>query len=137
MCTSCSRDELLVFFTEFSKRNNTYYIAIMSSTYHIHADLLDENFLASLKMLYKGRAIEITVEAEQDETERIMANPTLAAKLERAIQNIEKGNVITFNFENFQHYSEALQNGESPDYRDFVDESSYVQRHEHHEAVSA
>jgi hypothetical protein len=71
----------------------------MSSTYHIHADLLDENFLASLKTLYKGRTLEITVEAEQDETERILANPALLSLLQQAVQDLAAGKGIPVPFE--------------------------------------
>lgn len=93
----------------------------MSSTYRIHADALDENFLASLKTLYKGRTIDISVEAEQDETERIYANPALKAKLDAALQNIEAGHVIEFSAEGFEKYAEAMLSGENPDYRQYAE----------------
>ena len=92
----------------------------MSSTYHIQADALDENFLASLKALYKGRVLEISVEVEPDETERILSNPTLKAKLDNALAEVEAGNYYTFTPENFERYSEALQHDERPDVRDFA-----------------
>jgi N-acyl-D-aspartate/D-glutamate deacylase len=94
--------------------------AVMSSTYHIHADELDENFLASLKALYKGRVLEISVEAEADETERITSNPATKARLDAALAHVESGNYYTFTPENFERYSEALQRDESPDVADFA-----------------
>ncbi len=80
----------------------------MSSTYHVHADLLDENFLASLKALYKGRNVEITVEAEPDETEWIVGNVDLMSRIEQATQDINDGKGILMTLEQLErHYSNA------------------------------
>ncbi len=87
----------------------------MSSTYHIHADALDADFLTSLKTLYRNRNLTIIVEPEQDETERILSNPLMKAKLDAALANIDEGKGILFTPEQFEAYSEALQRGENPD----------------------
>lgn len=83
----------------------------MSSSYRIYADALDENFLASLKTLYKGRELEITVEAEQDETERILANPALKAKLDDALRSVEEGNVIHLELTTVEEFQEFVRSG--------------------------
>ncbi len=104
----------------------------MSSTYRIHADALDENFLESLKTLYKGRTIDISVEAEQDETERIYANPALKAKLDAALQSIEAGDIIEFSAEGFEKYAEAMLSGENPDYRHYAEKFPANDTETHH-----
>jgi hypothetical protein len=83
----------------------------MSSTYHIHADELDENFLASLKALYKGRTLEISVEAEADETERIRSNPYLHAKIEAALRNDNSENLVPLDMTTLEAFEEFIESG--------------------------
>ena len=91
----------------------------MSSTYHIHADALDADFLASLKTLYKNRTLTITVEPELDETDRILPNPVMKATLDAALADYDAGKGVLFTPEQFEAYSEALLRGENPDVQNY------------------
>jgi hypothetical protein len=84
---------------------------LMSSTYRTHVDLLDEDFLTSLKTLYKGRTVEITIEVEQDETERILANPALVSRMEQAVEDIGNGKGIVMPIE--QLFRDAARDHDS------------------------
>ena len=109
----------------------------MSSTYHLHTDALDEDFLASVKTLYKNRNLTITIDAEMDETERILANPAMKAKLDAALADVSVGRMFSFTPENFERYSEALQRGEIPEVEDFASVPEVLLERQHSEAVIA
>ncbi len=66
----------------------------MTTTYHLHANDLSEDFLISLKSLYKGKTISITVETEMDETEYLLSNETNRMMLHESIKQLEKGELI-------------------------------------------
>ncbi|MCL4481781.1 MAG: hypothetical protein M1445_04015, partial [Bacteroidetes bacterium] len=46
----------------------------MTTTYHLSANDLSVDFLKSLKSMYKGKTISITVEPEMDETEYLLSS---------------------------------------------------------------
>jgi murein endopeptidase len=81
----------------------------MSSTYHLHTDALDADFLASVKTLYKNRNLTITVEAEMDETDRILANPAMKAKLDAALADDE--NLVELNLSTFEDFQASVRSG--------------------------
>ena len=83
----------------------------MSSTYYIHADALDANFLASLKTLYKNRALTITVEPELDETDRILGNPAMKARLDAALAGNTTENLLHVPLDNFEDFEEFVRSG--------------------------
>ena len=66
----------------------------MYTTYRIHADELNGQFLKALKALFKNKQLEITVceasEVEEDETAYLMSTPANHEHLMRAIANINK-----------------------------------------------
>jgi hypothetical protein len=67
----------------------------MTTVYHTTADELDETFLASLKTMFKGRSIEISV-SESDETAFLLRHPANREHLLRAVSDIDAGkNVVT------------------------------------------
>lgn len=61
----------------------------MITTYHLSANDLTADFLKSLRTLYKGKTISITVEAEMDETEYLLASPANRKHLEEALKSKE------------------------------------------------
>jgi hypothetical protein len=84
----------------------------MQATFHLNASEFNEKFLASLKTLFNGHSLAITVEtisnrAETefwddswedtdglDETERIRRNPALHADIMRSLEQADAGNLI-------------------------------------------
>lgn len=55
----------------------------MTVTYEIDADELNENFLESLRSLFKGRRLKLTVEEEQG----VVSNPVMIKKLNEALNS--------------------------------------------------
>lgn len=66
----------------------------MTTTYHLSANELSVDFIKSLKSLYKGKKIAITVEAEMDETEYLLASEANKKALLESIKQVEKGQLI-------------------------------------------
>lgn len=71
---------------------NKYFI--MTTTYHLSANDLSEDFLKSLKSMYKGKTISITVEAEMDETEYLLSSEANRKFLVESMKQAEKGELI-------------------------------------------
>lgn len=66
----------------------------MTTTYHLSANDLSGDFLKSIKSLYKGKAISITVESEMDETEYLLASEPNRKMLLESIKQAERGELI-------------------------------------------
>lgn len=66
----------------------------MTTTYHLSANDLSEDFLKSLKSMYKGKTISITVEAEMDETEYLLSSEANRKFLLESMRQAEKGELI-------------------------------------------
>jgi antitoxin YefM len=65
----------------------------------MNADMLDEDFLKAIKMLFKNREIEIAIydaETEEDTTEYLMRSPKNRERLLKAIEDVEKGKNLIF-----------------------------------------
>jgi antitoxin YefM len=62
----------------------------MYTTYRLNANELDERFIQSLKALFEGRDIEITV-SEVDETAYLFQSEANREKLLNAVENVAKG----------------------------------------------
>ena len=70
----------------------------MTTTYHLSANDLTTDFLKSLRTLYKGKTISITVETEMDETEYLLASEANRKVLHRRIKDVQEGkNLIPVN----------------------------------------
>lgn len=63
----------------------------MTTTYHLSANDLTADFLKSLRTLYKGKTISITVEAEMDETEYLLASEANRKVLLNRIKDVQEG----------------------------------------------
>lgn len=60
----------------------------MITTYRLRADELDEDFITSLRVLFRGKEVEITV-AEVDETSYLLRSDANRRHLLQAVDNIE------------------------------------------------
>lgn len=60
----------------------------MITTYRLRADELDEDFITSLRVLFRGKEVEITV-AEVDETSYLLRSDANRRHLLHAVDNIE------------------------------------------------
>ena len=67
----------------------------MYTNYRIHTNELNDEFLASLKSLFKGKIIEIAVceanDGSEDETAYLLRDPSNRQRLMDAIENVRLG----------------------------------------------
>lgn len=80
----------------------------MYTIYRLNADDLDDNFVQSLKALFKNKQIEIAVsevsQVEEDETDYLLSHPANRKYLLKSIENISKGeNLVTVDLEKLQY----------------------------------
>jgi hypothetical protein len=61
----------------------------MSTTFRLNADELGPSFVEKIKMLFAHKDIAVTI-YEEDETDRIRANPELHARLMEAQDRVER-----------------------------------------------
>lgn len=67
----------------------------MYTIYHVNADELDDQFLASLKSAFRHKTIEIAV-SEADETAYLLRSPANQEHLRQALADAEAGrNLVT------------------------------------------
>lgn len=57
----------------------------MTTTIELNADELDHQLFLSLRSMFKGRNIRVTVEAEMDETEYLLSSEANRKQLEESI----------------------------------------------------
>ncbi len=62
----------------------------MHSVYRLNAQELDNNFLESLKTLFRDKLIEIVV-TEVDETAYLLRSPVNRTRLMKAVENVKNG----------------------------------------------
>lgn len=62
----------------------------MITTYRLRADELDEDFVAPLRILFKDKEVESTVE-EVDETSYLLRFDANRRHLLQAVENIDRG----------------------------------------------
>ncbi|MDR0312607.1 MAG: hypothetical protein LBI14_03325 [Treponema sp.] len=68
----------------------------MEAIYRLNAKDLGSEFVNSVRVAYQDQNIEITVRG-QDETEYLLSSPANREHLEKAVENIERGeNLISF-----------------------------------------
>lgn len=70
----------------------------MHTLYRLNADELDEPFLESLRALFKGKDIEISIceapDEGRDETAYLLGTPANRRRLLEAIDNVARGRTI-------------------------------------------
>jgi hypothetical protein len=62
----------------------------MSTTFRLNADELEPSFVEKIKTLFAHKDIAVTI-YEEDETDRIRANPELHQRLMEAIDRVDRG----------------------------------------------
>ena len=62
----------------------------MSTTFRLNADELEPSFVEKIKTLFAHKDIAVTI-YEEDETDRIRANPELHQRLMEAIERVDRG----------------------------------------------
>ena len=67
----------------------------MVTTYSLNSRELGNSLIDSIRATYPEQIIEIQVR-EQDTTEYLLSSPANRQRLMEANENIEKGNIITF-----------------------------------------
>ena len=72
----------------------------MELTYHLNADELNEEFLKTIKKLYKGKDLNVTVQVREDETEYLLKSEINRTQLLKAVKDVEKRkNIQTLDIE--------------------------------------
>lgn len=66
----------------------------MYTSFHLKANELDEDFLKKLKVMFKSKNISITVEEDEDETEKLIAQPENLKMLRTSILQAERGELV-------------------------------------------
>ena len=83
-------------------------VFIMETTYRLNTSELGISFINSVKNAYPDQNVKIFVR-EQDETEYLLSSPANREHLEKAIENVKQGKVITFeNAEQAKQRAEEL-----------------------------
>lgn len=62
----------------------------MELTYRLNANELDEEFLKTIKKLYKGKELEVTVQVREDETKYLLKSEANKAQLLKAVKDVSK-----------------------------------------------
>ena len=70
-------------------------ISSMEAIYRLNTREMGIDFVNSIKTAYPDQNVEIMIR-EQDETEYLMSSPANRERLNRSMQEIEEGNIITF-----------------------------------------
>ena len=61
----------------------------MSTTFRLNADELESSFIEKIKFLFAHKDIAVTI-YEEDETDRIRANPELHSRLMEAVERVDR-----------------------------------------------
>jgi antitoxin YefM len=83
----------------------------METVFKLKTKELDMSFIESIKHLFKGKEIEITIKPAQDETEYLLSSPANKKRLLEAIEEVKKNkNLIRFTGEEFEELSKTMLN---------------------------
>lgn len=81
----------------------------METIFKLKAAELDRSFIESVKNLFKGKEIEISIRSTQDETEYLLNTPANKKHLLEAINEVKKNkNLIRFTGKEFEEITEKL-----------------------------
>ena len=78
----------------------------MYTTFHTSANELDENFIKTLKSIFKSKRIAITVEEDLDETSYLLSTNANKAHLLDAVKD---ENSVSFSFEDLKKHSKKVR----------------------------
>ena len=79
----------------------------MYTTFHTSANELDDNFIKTLKTMFKSKRIAITVEEDFDDTTYLLS--TRANKV-HLLSSIEDENTVSFSLEDLKKHSKKIRN---------------------------
>jgi len=81
----------------------------MEAIYKLKANEINPNLMETIKKLFSGKEITITITAEPDETIYLTMNPANKKHLLDAIKEVKKNkNLIRFTGKEFEELSEKL-----------------------------
>jgi hypothetical protein len=66
----------------------------MYTSYHLNSNELNEDFLASVKKLFKNKRITISVEEDMDETEYLLSTEANCKHLEESLAQVKAGKIV-------------------------------------------
>ena len=69
----------------------------MYTTYHLKEEELNEEFLESVKKLFKNKRLTISVSEEIDETAYLLNSSANLKRLEESVDQVKSGQVKEFN----------------------------------------
>lgn len=73
----------------------------MDVTYRLSANELTEDFIKSIKAIFKNKKIAITIEEEQDETGYLLSSEANRKMLEESLENVKKGKLIEVDIDKY------------------------------------
>lgn len=83
----------------------------METIFKLKTKELDMSFIESIKNLFKGKEIEITIKSAHDETEYLLDSPANKKKLLEAIDEVKRNkNLIRFSGKEFGEMTQTLLN---------------------------
>jgi hypothetical protein len=83
----------------------------METIFKLKAKELDASFIESIKHLFRGKEIEITVKSAQEETDYLLGSPANKKNLIEAIEEVKKNkNLIRFSGKEFEELTQQLLN---------------------------
>lgn len=83
----------------------------METVFKLKAKELNMSFIESIKHLFEGKEIEITVKPAQNETEYLLSSPANKKRLIEAIDEVKNNkNLIRFSGKEFEELTQKLLN---------------------------
>lgn len=74
----------------------------MTTTFHISADELNDEFLQRLKKTFEKKQLLITVEEDEDDTFYLLSTQENKHKFKQSLKELKSGNVVTMSLEDLR-----------------------------------
>ncbi len=86
----------------------------MDAVFHIKGDEFDETFIKQIKsLLMSKKKLELTIAISEEPSNGFLREETRGqyfARLDKAIDNLNKGIAVTFTMDEFEEYTNQLVN---------------------------
>jgi len=83
----------------------------METIFKLKTKELDMSFIESIKNLFKGKEIEITIKSALNETEYLLSSPANKKMLLEAIEEVKRNkNLIRFTGKEFEELMQTMPN---------------------------